>query len=379
MAPLEPWEKVLISGSGGSRFLSSVHGQLGCRTCHGGKYGDDLTKEEAHSGLTADPSANPEQNCGGSCHGSIVSTISTSIHTTLRGMVTAIEARTGCPIENTPGLKEGFESTCMRCHTTCGECHISRPNSVGGGFVSSHEFKKEPHISLQCTACHGSRVGAEYRGENVNCKGDLHYLSHGMMCQDCHTADELHGGGEASHRYEVNDMPRCEDCHGGVFDTNEYHRMHWGTLSCQGCHSQSYKNCNACHAHEHAITGSSYMRFEIGRNPLPELREYKYVTLRHIPIADDTYAGWGVPSLGDYSSLPTWKYCSPHNIRLRTDRTPEYEALSTCNTACHQTDPSIIDGYFFRQVDLDSLPDVEVPANAHLIVPDTNPGDGGWN
>jgi hypothetical protein len=199
-----------------------------------------------------------------------------------------------------------------------------------------------------------------------------------MVCYDCHTADELHGGGDASHRYEVRDMPRCENCHESNPETNEYHSMHWGTLSCQACHSQEYKNCNACHVRDSAITGTSYLRFKIGKNSLPELRSYKYVTLRHIPIAIDTYEAWGESQLSNFTSLPTWKYSSPHNIRRRTDRTPEYTVPDeTCNTACHET-PATIEGFFFRQVDLDSLPDEEAIANAHLIVPDSNPGDGDW-
>jgi thiosulfate/3-mercaptopyruvate sulfurtransferase len=295
-------------------------------------------------------------------------------------MITAIEARSGLDMENTPCLREGFNGKCMDCHTTCGECHISRPNSVGGGFIYAHNFKKRPHLSQQCTACHGSRMGAEYLGENQGCKGDVHYISHGLMCVDCHTADELHGGGEAQHRYEVMNIPRCENCHIQTVDPenpNEYHDTHWGVLSCQACHSQEYKNCNACHVQTGQITGSSYLRFKIGKNPLTELREYKYVTLRHIPVASDTYEGWGISSLQNFSVLPTWKYCSPHNISLRTDRTPDYEPPDeTCATACHET-PATIDGFFFRQVDLDSLPDEEVVANQHLIVPDGDPEDWG--
>ena len=83
MPALEAWEKVIITGSNGNRFLSSSHGPnyagtdhhpLKCQHCHRGK--EDRTfanKDEAHTGLIADPSAPGEVACK-DCHTSSAAT-----------------------------------------------------------------------------------------------------------------------------------------------------------------------------------------------------------------------------------------------------------------------------------------------------------------
>ncbi|MFO7540771.1 MAG: hypothetical protein R6X32_22250 [Chloroflexota bacterium] len=66
MAPLEPWEKVLISAA----FLETVHGHIACTDCHQGEQSPD--KETAHTGLIDRPSQDPEATCG-DCHTNIAS------------------------------------------------------------------------------------------------------------------------------------------------------------------------------------------------------------------------------------------------------------------------------------------------------------------
>ena len=168
-------------------------------------------------------------------------------------------------------------------------------------------------------------------------------------------------------------MPRCEDCHSGLDDANDYHSQHMTDMACQVCHSQTYKSCNACHTGE-GITGTSYASFKIGKNPIPELRDHEYALLRHVPLAEDTYADWGVPESPGFSSVPTWKYTTPHNIRLRTART-DTTGGRNCFEACHNTENGT-DGFFLRAADLEGLPDAERQANQALIVPDGNPF--GW-
>jgi len=115
------------------------------------------------------------------------------------------------------------------------------------------------------------------------------------------------------------------------------------------------------------------MSFKIGRNPISALRDYDYVVLRHIPIAENTFAEWGVGTLPGYSSEPTWKYSSPHNIARWTDRTDTTGGRS-CWDACHGT-ANDTTGYFLRQSDLDILSPNEAAANEELIVPDGPPND----
>ncbi|MBU2689571.1 MAG: cytochrome c3 family protein [Candidatus Eisenbacteria bacterium] len=228
----------------------------------------------------------------------------------------------------------------------------------------------------QCTACHGSRIGEEYRGKHRDqipgYKFDVHYGKNaqlgGKHCVNCHTGNEMHNG-MGEERFAVSEMPRCEDCHGSVSEANVYHEEHWGELSCSVCHSQDYKNCNSCHPPT-GLDTPSYLRFKIGKNPLPDSRSYEYVTLRHIPIAKDSFTGWGFPDLPEFNVMPTWKYAVPHNIQRWTARTDTTGGVS-CSAVCHNS-PATPEGFFLRQVDLNLLPD-EAAANAPYIVPDTPP------
>ena len=304
-----------------------------------------------------------------------------------------IETRSGCPIEQNQGVSNGFEQSCNKCHATCGQCHVSRPEAVHGGFIDSHIFNRTPDMINQCTACHGSRIGEEYRGshseEIPGYKSDVHYRKSfsmgGRQCMNCHTKIEMHTA-SADYRYAVTEMPRCEDCHSGAaFDTaNAYHDQHLGKLSCHVCHAQDYKGCNTCHVSSGRITGSSYLEFKIGKNPLPDERSYEYATLRHIPISPDTYEGWGGDT-PNFNILPTWKYTTPHNIDRWTSRTyPDTIGGQTCGSVantCH-TSTATVEGFFLREVDLTEIVSVtgfqeEYDANLPYMVPDSPPEEWG--
>ncbi|MBZ0263053.1 hypothetical protein K8I28_00165 [bacterium] len=355
----------------GGLFINDIHGSIGCDNCHGG-INEVLSKADAHAGLVRDPSIMAEETCG-RCHAGIASTFESSLHRNFTGYETLFEARAGIQFEDHPEIQEEFEAECGTCHTTCGQCHVSRPNSVKGGLVQGHRFMPTPNQSEQCTACHGSRVGEEYTGSRDGYNADVHYIQAIMNCMDCHTGQEMHGNGtEYETRYHSDDMPRCEDCHAGQGTSNNYHSQHWGELSCQVCHSQDYKSCNKCHVGGTGIREPSYISFKIGKNPIPEQRDYEYVALRHIPIATDTYAPWGIENLENYEALPSWKYASPHNIQRWTART-DTTGGQGCATACHTT-PNTVDGFFLREVDMNEFDTLEEKeANRPYIVPDGPP------
>jgi thiosulfate/3-mercaptopyruvate sulfurtransferase len=52
------------------------------------------------------------------------------------------------------------------------------------------------------------------------------------------------------------------------------------------------------------------------------------VTLRHIPIAQDSFAFYGDDLLPNYNALPTWAYTTPHNIQRIT---PQTESCDACH------------------------------------------------
>jgi len=361
---------------------------------------------EAHDGMIADPSAVGPSGCVAcheedfadsacaGCHEAEAAATANSLHTNLWGEKRAIETRGRCVFEGS-GYETYFDNKCGGCHTTCGQCHIGRPNSVGGGFPKigsyySHRFRASPDMNEQCTACHGSRVGVDFKGELEGNVPDLH-RSAGMKCENCHSAEEMHGDGQHAgdhyeHRYEVATMPRCEDCHGegldGAWD-NEFHEAHVGVpdvnLQCQVCHSQPYKNCTNCHnlvADEGAKfeIDPSRIQFKIARNPSPYRDEYDFSVVRHVPTDPGTFADWGL-DLPGYLDEPTWTYASPHNILRNTPQTT-VEAGQSCSDACHLS-PDAPEGYLLRVSDLydedgvTPLPDHD--ANVGIVIPESFP------
>lgn len=345
MPPVEAWKKVLVNEA----FFETSHGQYDCIHCHGGQ-DDEQSMEAAHEGIEADPS----DGCA-ECHGVEAYNYENSQHRQLTGYRKLIAARAGID-ELTPGLEEMFEQECYTCHATCGQCHISRPHSVKKGFVRGHEFLRRPSMTENCTACHGSRVGQEFRGQHAGIPADAHY-NKGMQCVACHSAEELHGhGAQGDTRYEVASAPQCEDCH-RVGDDNLFHRAHGDRLSCQVCHSVSYKNCYSCHVGE-GLERPSELGFKIGLNPLQSAeRPYDYVVVRHIPITPDSYRDYEPGGLPNFSALPTWKYATPHNIQRRTPQTAD------CTNSCHNNAE-----IFLTEADLEGVSSEEVEANQRVIV-----------
>lgn len=378
-----------------SEFLSSTHGQLSCVSCHGGNNKTELTEEAksiAHNvseGFIAHPSSDAQKYCG-SCHSSFTSNFQNSLHFTQEGYFERFSVRAGgADLRNDPNMKAGFDQDCGKCHATCGECHVIRPKSVNSGLNWAHQFRKTPDLNNNCTACHGSRVGEEYRGEHAGEKGwpsgikaDVHY-NRGIRCEFCHDANEMHGDGmQYTYRYIENSnlVPKCQDCHSYTSlqptdpSYNIYHETHSiGTgskLGCQVCHSQPYKSCNGCHAKGTAqtggITGSSYPSLKIGQNYLRSAdRDYDYVLVRHIPVSPDTYMNWnGSYTLTTFEAEPTWKYTTPHNIQRWTTQT-DTTGAAWCGESCHN-DPDIK----LRPTDVDSTYlQAELLANDPVFMP----------
>ena len=331
MAPLEPWQRVWIDAI---RYTNDVHSLINCTECHGGQAVDDM--ELAHNDMIARPAADAVGTCG-TCHRDIAAPSMGSLHSTLRGYDTVLYQRS-IP-EHHDAIEQMQEYHCNSCHTTCGDCHISQPQSVGGGLLSGHTFVRTPPMSQTCTGCHGSRVKDEYFGLHEEYPSDVHFRAR-MSCVSCHNSAEMHGiDHEADHRYDGPQTPSCESCHQdqvGVGSGIEQHEIH-GTeiLSCQVCHSVGYTNCVNCHVArtEDDIpffrVEDHFLDFRIGVNPLRSAeRPYRYVTLRHVPADPDAFSFYGENLLPNFNTRPTWVYSTPHNIQRRTPQT------ASCD-ACH--------------------------------------------
>jgi thiosulfate/3-mercaptopyruvate sulfurtransferase len=374
---LEPWEKVLVDLE---KFPQTVHGHIACTDCHAGVQSPE--KDIAHTDLVARPSEGNPNACT-RCHDNVTEVYANSLHATLQGYHTVLDARS--TPENHPAIQEMFTNHCYRCHASCGDCHVGQPASVGGGLFNGHLFTLTPPMTRSCTACHGSRVGNAYLGKVEDIPGDVHFRQGRMNCIDCHGNHELHGQPSRcsqchpaikdsqvpppDHRYAGLESPSCQSCHPETTlgkDNIQMHTVHGADLACQVCHSVSYSNCDGCHVAISSKTGNpffetqgTYMTFVIGLNNLRSFdRPYKYVPVRHVPIAPTSYEYYGDNLLPNFNSLPTWVYTTPHNIQLKT---PQAE---TCN-ACHGN-PDLF-------LTADKVQPAELEANLPVIVPEVPP------
>ena len=356
---MEAWEKVFFDNEA---YFEDTHSNLGCITCHGGTSGTD-EMEAAHEGVVRDPDAT--ETCA-MCHAETVEAATDSLHWDLEGYMTVLQERSD--EEHMPQLMEAYDNHCAGCHTSCGQCHVSRPTSGGGGLLDGHVFKKTPPPYTTCTGCHGSRIENEYKGKNTDEEdnrypADVHYNPGGMHCNDCHSADELHGvTGDFEHRYDGAALPSCsgEGCHEEIDSEIPQHSDgHLAQLSCQVCHTTAYKSCYNCHV-EQSDEGvpffkidESQMGFQIGLNTIRSAdRPWKYVPVRHVPIARDSFSYYGEDLLPNFDSRPTWTFATPHAIQRVT---PQNQACD-----CHS------DLSLFLTAD-DVNPD-ELTANQAVIV-----------
>lgn len=335
MEQLAPHEKVFVDRE---MLEDENHGDLTCVECHGG---DPESRDfaQAHREVDKDPSY-PAPGICSECHEAEAEHYRTSLHHTLKPMKNRILARGNPDPAVQAKLETAFNNHCGSCHSSCGQCHISRPASVEGGLLSGHLILKRAPVKETCTACHGSRVGAEYFGQGQGCQPDVHRQKKFMKCQKCHPAVEMHGDGkDHADRYGVENGPACLDCHQDIYgpkgENRTAHEQHRNKVACQVCHSQPYNNCFGCHLR---LTGEGRpyyelkahrVDFKIGLNPNPgPRRPERFVTVRHVPIAPDSFREYAGGALTRFDRFPTWRTATAHNIRRTTEQN------SDCNN-CH--------------------------------------------
>ncbi|MFZ5754546.1 MAG: multiheme c-type cytochrome [Bacillota bacterium] len=317
--------------------MDTKHGNLDCRTCHGGQNSADMTL--AHKDLVKDPSDTVGGGVCAECHQEIADTFKDSLHFKQTGFVKSLEEFSHEGILNEDGaLKEAFAGNCSTCHVSCGDCHVSRPKAQSGGLLAQHQFVM-PDMEKNCVLCHSTRNGAEYTG-TVGITADVHYQK-GLTCIDCHPATNFHGSKpEATEMMLKEDLPDCLDCHKDTYGPEskiEAHKAHpENTLSCQVCHSSATNNCFECHINvkedgKLASHSEVKLMFKIGKNPAPDkLHPEKYITVRHIPTIKNSFDALGKNALPNFDEIPNWKLSPTHNIQRFTPQN------SDCET-CHST------------------------------------------
>jgi thiosulfate/3-mercaptopyruvate sulfurtransferase len=358
---LEPYEKIYVAKS----FLDSDHGQIACVDCHGGNP-EDSNWQTAHEGLIEDPTfPDPETACG-ECHPDISAGAAKSLHYTIAPIGKAIARRMGSADPKVQAAMEtARERHCSQCHASCGQCHVSRPNYVNGGFLAQHQFQKPP-METTCASCHGGRIFGEFTGLNKDLAADTHFENEEMTCMDCHKAGQMHAPAEEGvNRQASATRPRCEGCHPEAAAEDAEipsHQIHRDKVACQVCHAQPIKQCYGCHVGTDA-KGIAYFKckktvldFKIGRNsrPTPE-NPYAFTVQHHPPVVPETFDFYSPGAFKDFAQHPTWTNAAPHTIRRITPQN------KTCNN-CHGRRELFLDAK-----DLDAA---EVAANAAVVVPD---------
>lgn len=311
---------------------------MGCVQCHGGDP-ENPDWRTAHEGVMHDPSWENLENSCGMCHQEISRHFPTSLHATLKPYERVVEMRATRDQEKYRQIDMARENHCGSCHSSCGQCHISRPGPAEGGLLASHYFKKKPPMKETCAACHGSRIDKEFFGKNEGMKPDVHQKKY-MKCGDCHSGAEMHGDGrDYENRYMVADRSRCIDCHDSIYSPDAanamQHQIHSENVSCQVCHAMPYKNCYSCHVGKDSQglnyfkTEPSEMGFKIGLNPLQsDERPEKFVTVRHVPADHDLFAFYVEDALPNFDSVPTFKMATPHTISRQT---PQNQSCDACH------------------------------------------------
>ncbi len=355
------FEKILVDPD----FLETTHGKVPCQNCHKGNPDAD-TPAEGHKGMVKDPSIGNAAAACGPCHEEITNGAKDSFHSQPATLFASMKRRSSPEQYKMLQEKQVAEKHCMSCHqSSCGTCHVSRPDSTGGGLRKGHFFQKTPDFVYQCAPCHEEPVANDFTG--VQSMGDVHYRDARMVCIDCHTGNEMHAssiGVTSANRYETSQAPQCTDCHQNLEQgAIRHHGLHAGKVHCTVCHGQAYQNCSECHVgtDEYGIqyfqsnSGEKNLKIGLNTNNAATENEPEYVLVRQVPIQPDTYKHYIGSDLENFDADPTFKRNrSTHSIQRKT-----WQAAH-CNH-CHGN-PDI----FLTKDDVE--PELQ-KANENVIVP----------
>lgn len=343
----EPYDRVYMGGTGFESFKKTMHYRVGCVGCHNG-IDSTNNKKTAHSGdFISHPSMYYREKCG-DCHLGITDKFKTSIHNGT-GQKRKVAIRSGmtssADFDKLPAHQiEGYNNNCAQCHGTCGNCHVVRPLAAGGGLSNGHAFNRQPDMLNICVSCHSSRGGHAYLGVAVGTVPDAHLTKKQFTCLNCHSGSELHGDGNpVEQRYAYSKLPKCQECHSGISNSNNYHNAHYTSFNCQVCHSQDYNNCGQCHINfsdEHKSGAGamipSYLGFKIAINPLADIKPFdsEFALVRRTLAAPENWDAYESNAYPNFDALPTYNYTTPHNIIRWTSRTTVNSGES-CSYNCH--------------------------------------------
>ncbi len=142
---------------------------------------------------------------------------------------------------------------CKSCHVkSCDKCHTEKKD---GKCTFSVEKSKKKET---CLACHvrAKKAAALDKAAGIQ---DVHF-SKGMVCSDCHSAEDVHGDGKQYHSMRDPGAVKVScvsgECHKNLDKTIRPHKVHRkGNIGCTACHVSSTVTCLNCHFDKFLETG----------------------------------------------------------------------------------------------------------------------------
>jgi len=224
-----------------------------------------------------------EDDCG-RCHQDIVDNFSTSLHNTGLGMYDEYEK--GAAGHFDIDMDAYYEQwKCARCHAvSCTDCH------PGSNMYESHLYE----VTIDtCEPCHKKKQTSTYVGDMPMHKSrapnaDVHY-ERGLECDDCHTADEIHGTGVKCDTQLAATVVKCEGCHKDVLESQS-HTIHADTLDCSACHTGWMLTCEGCHLDTRKGMTTTAEEFLLGIGNDGKITTFLIMDAH---LGNDTHHGYG--------------------------------------------------------------------------------------
>ncbi len=254
---------------------------MGCAACHlGNPFSAD--KENAHAGMVRNPSDLlwADKTCGKTeCHPALVKDVRKSIMTDNSGLVSAtlFQWRESATLNDSLVQIHSIPDTSLatdHLRKLCAGCHINKTENDfageigkrGGGCNDCHLVGNttgtHPAFTVQigievCEKCHNrsNRTALNYQGKFesegygtpygggafsedtlsggrffYHIPADIHFRA-GMVCIDCHTAEEVMGDGKRHAHLEDQIQVRCRDCHQASFKKPDSADISWKVIA----------------------------------------------------------------------------------------------------------------------------------------------------
>jgi hypothetical protein len=307
-----------------------------------------------------------EEEFGGCemCHSDIAEDFATSLHYTGAGMKGEY-AKFAADKFGIDMDEYYAQWNCSNCHaTTCEKCHVGYEAKMGHGDQTQEitidtcdqcHFKKQTSTFVGETQAHGT---IPIEGAEVAHPADIHYEK-GLTCADCHTAEELHGSGEAAATQLEAVTTKCEDCHNSpgkevkgmpvtqfAPDTPS-HKIHGDKLDCTACHLGWAPVCVDCHLDTRKGTHVMIDDFHLAVGADGKIKPFMNMTATYDNATHTGYGAW-----------------FPHTV---TDKAKECaDCHENPEVLCEGCEGDILGegGSFIPQETIDKVLAVEMPAAA---------------